>query len=417
MKLVKAAAAAAIALSLASAAHAQGLNVLGHKVHEVASTGATGGDSTADFVAANGPINWITADVTPLHDRLFREMTLTTGNVDAAFFLNRFASPRAFDLLEPLDDYQAASPIEDFEGLSEGMRGGMTYEGKLYGIPFRHSTTAFVYNETLLKEAGFDGPPKTFAELLDMAKKIPHTDANGQKVYGLTQVGVSPEFLLAIMLSTGKRFLDDDYTLNANTPEYISALQTLKDLSDSGALIDNFVGNNLDGLIADMQNGRAAMSISPFNREIVLNDPKLSRYPGSFKVTSIPPGADGTLPVQTEVWYLVIPKNSPNKDKAWELIRALSSPEATVREALNGNGAVRSATYEDPRIVEAIASAAEQARSVASARLALPGFEEIARAQTIIQEEADAVVLGYQTAEEAAARTQSQIEPLLPKKQ
>src|SRR5690606_7845647 len=145
----------------------------------VASTGEIGGDSTAEFVAANGAINWITADVTPLHDRLFREMTLSTGNVDLAFFLNRFASPRAFDLLEPLDAYQAADPIEDFEGLSEGMRGGMPYQGKLYGIPFRHSTTALVYNETLLKEAGFDGPPETFAELLEMAKAIPHTDANG----------------------------------------------------------------------------------------------------------------------------------------------------------------------------------------------------------------------------------------------
>ena len=417
MKLIKAAAAAAIAVSLATGAHAQSLNVLGHKVHQVASTGETGGDSTAEFVAAHGPINWITADVTPLHDRLFREMTLGTGNVDAAFFLNRFASPKAFELLEPLDDLNAADPIEDFDGLSEGMRGGMTYNGKLYGIPFRHSTTALVYNETLLKEAGYDGPPKTFEELIEIAKKVPHTDANGQKVFGLTQVGVSPEFILALMLSTGKRFLEDDFTLNANTPEYISALRMLKDLSDSGALIDNYVGNNLDGLISDMQNGRAAMSISPFNRELVMNDPKLSRFPGSFKVTSIPPGAGGVPPIQTEVWYLVIPKNSPHKKEAWELIKALSSPEATVREALNGNGAVRPAAYQDPRIVEKIASAAAQARSVAAARLALPGFEDISRAQTIIQEEADAVLLGYQTPEEAAAKTQAQIEPLLPKKQ
>ena len=134
-------------------------------------------------------------------------------------------------------------------------------------------------------------------------------------------------------------------------------------------------------------------------------------------MTSSPPGAGGVPPIQTEVWYLVIPKNSPHKKEAWELIKALSSPEATVREALNGNGAVRPAAYQDPRIVEKIASAAEQARSVAAARLALPGFEDISRAQTIIQEEADAVLLGYQTPEEAAAKTQAQIEPLLPKKQ
>jgi multiple sugar transport system substrate-binding protein len=369
---------------------------------------------TAEWQAANGAINWITADVNPLHDRLMREMTLPTGNIDIAFFLSRFASPKVFDLLEPLDGYQAANPIEDFEGLSQGMRDGMTYQGKLYGIPFRHSTTALVYNETLLKQAGFDGPPKTFAELVDMAKKLHRVDANGQKIFGLTQTGISPEFTLATMLATGKPFLDSDYTLNADTPEFISTLETLKDLFDSGGLIDTYVGSTLDGLIADMQNGRAAMSISPFNREIVLNDEKLSRYPGSFKVTSVPPGADGSLPIQTEVWYLVIPRNAPNKARAWDLIRTLSSPEATVREALNGNGAVRPTAYDDPRIIAALPTAAEQARSVGSARLAMPGFEGTTRAQAILTDEVDAVLLGLKSARDAAADIQRQVTPLLP---
>lgn len=424
MKLMKTAMVAVAALSLATSAFAQSgtINVLGHKVHQTASTGGStagtkGGDVTAEWQAANGSINWITADVSPLHDRLFREMSLGSGNVSMAFFLNRFASPKAFELLEPLDEYQAANPIDDFEGLSQGMRDGMTYNGKIYGIPFRHSTTALVYNETLLKAAGFDGPPATFAELVEMAKKIHHVDANGQKVFGLAQVGGTPEFLLAIMLASGKRFLDADYTLNANTPEFIGALNTLKDLFDNGGLMDSYIGSNLDGLISDMQNGRAAMSISPFNREVVLNDANLSRYPGSFKVTSAPVNASGTVPAQTEVWYLVIPKNAPNKEQAWDLIRTLSQPEATVREALNGNGATRPAAYEDPRIVEAVASAAEQARSVNSALLAMPGFENVARAQAIMLEETDAFLLGHQTAEEAAAKIQAQIEPLLPAKQ
>jgi multiple sugar transport system substrate-binding protein len=174
------------------------------------------------------------------------------------------------------------------------------------------------------------------------------------------------------------------------------------------------VGSTLDGLIADMQNGRAAMSISPFNREIVLNDEKLSRYPGSFKVTSVPPGADGSLPIQTEVWYLVIPRNAPNKARAWDLIRTLSSPEATVREALNGNGAVRPTAYDDPRIIAALPTAAEQARSVGSARLAMPGFEGTTRAQAILTDEVDAVLLGLKSARDAAADIQRQVTPLLP---
>ncbi len=423
MKLTKAAIAAAATLAFTSVGFAQNtsINVLGHKVHQAVSTGltagTTGGDVTAEWQAANGSINWITADVTPLHDRLRRELALPAGNVDLAFFLNRYASPKVFEQLEPLDSFQAAKPIKDFDGLSKGMLDGMTYKGKLYGIPFRHSTTAFVYNEALLAEAGFKGPPKSFAELVQMAKKLYHVDKNGQKVYGLSQVGDSPEFLLALMLSSGKQLLDSNYTLNANTPEFVSALKTLKDLYDSGGLIDNYLSTPLDSLISDMQNGRAVMSLSPFNREVVLNDKKLSKYPGSFKVTSVPPGASGQLLAQTEVWYLVIPRNSRQKDRAWDLIRTLSAPEATIREALNGNGATRPAAYQDPRVVAVLPSAPEQARSVASARLAFPGFDETTRAQAILSEEADAFLLGQQSAEKAAANIQRRIEPLLPKKE
>ena len=143
------------------------LTVLGHRVHQSVSTGetagTTGGDVTESWRKATGvQINWITADVSPIHDRLMREMTLATGNIDLAFFLNRFASPKVFALLEPLDSFQAQDPIEDFDGLSKGMRDGMTFNGKLYGIPFRQATNALIYNEALLKQAGFSGPPATF---------------------------------------------------------------------------------------------------------------------------------------------------------------------------------------------------------------------------------------------------------------
>lgn len=424
MRLIRAALVAAATMSLASAASAEdvSINVLGHKVHQTVSTGltegTTGGDVTADWqAAAHAHINWITTDVNALHDRLFREMTLPVGNIDVAFFLSRFASPKVFDQLEPLDTHGATSPIEGFDGLSKGMLDGMTYNGHLYGIPFRHATNAFIYNEALLKEAGFDGPPKTFADLIAMAKKLYHVDKNGQKVYGLAQEGDSPEFILNLMLATGKPFLESDYTLNANTPEFISALKTLKDLYDNGGLVDNYLSTNLDGLISDLQNGRAAMALQPFGRENVLNDQKLSRYPGSFKVAAVPVGADGKVPSQTEVWYLVIPKNAPHKDLAWDLVRTLSAPEATIREALNGNGVTRPAAYQDPRVVAAVPTAAAQSQAIASAHLALPGFDGATRAQAILSEEADAFLLGKQTAEQAAANIQSRIAPLLPKKQ
>lgn len=412
--------AASLSLSVfaVSPASAQSINVLGHRVHQSVSTGesagTTGGDVTEAWRSDNGDINWITADVTPIHDRLFREMTLDAGNIDLAFFLNRFVSPDVFELLEPLDGYQAENPIEGFDGLSQGMRDAMTYDGKLYGIPFRHATNALIYNSKILADQGIESIPETFAELVDLAIAI---HEKNPEVYGFANhSGTSPTFILNLALAHGVQFLEPDYTLNAETPEFIETLETLKRLYDNGGLVRDYISGNLDTIIADMQAGRAALSLNPFGRVAVLNDAALSRFPGDIKAVAVPADPNGVTPAQTEVWYLVIPKNSTNKKLAWSLIRALSSPEATVREALNGNGPVRSGAYQDPRIVAANPAAEEEAQSVASARVAFPGFDQAARAQEILSEEADAMLLGRQTAAEAAANMQARISPLLPAK-
>src|SRR4030067_3847757 len=47
-----------------------------------------------------------------------------------------------------------------------------TVNGTVYGMPWLLDTKYFFYNEKLLKEAGFDAPPKTWEELVDQAKVI-----------------------------------------------------------------------------------------------------------------------------------------------------------------------------------------------------------------------------------------------------
>ncbi len=417
----------ALAAGLASVAFAalpanaqETVNILSHRVHQSVATGetagTTGGDVTADWRAAKAEINWITADVGPLHDRLMREMSLGTGNITLAYFLNRYASPSVFEQFEPLNDFMANDPIEEQDGISPGMIEAMTYKGNVYGIPIRHATNGLIYNEALLEEAGITELPKTFAELIEMAKQVHHTSADGTEVFGFANhSGDSPTFLLNLAMANGKQVLAPDYTLNADTPEYLATLNMLKDLYDNGGLSPNFIGGNLDSLIADMQNGRAAFTINPFGRVAVLNDADLSKFPGKIKAMAIPAAADGKSPSQTEVWYLTIPKNSPNKELAWSLIKTLMSPESVVRQALNGNGPTRAAAYADPRIVERNPAAAAEAEAVAVARIAFPGFEDTARAQEILSEEADTMLLNRQTAEEAAANTQRRIGELLPK--
>ena len=50
------------------------INAFGHRVHQIVTSGAAGGDVTADWRKTNkAEINWITlGDVAPIHERLLR---------------------------------------------------------------------------------------------------------------------------------------------------------------------------------------------------------------------------------------------------------------------------------------------------------------------------------------------------------
>jgi len=77
-------------------------------------------------------------------------------------------SDKIVDLTSYLDKYKDKFKLGD---LDPTMLKGMSYQGKLYGIPTQANITTFAYRKDILDELGIQ-PPKTFAELKDAAAKI-----------------------------------------------------------------------------------------------------------------------------------------------------------------------------------------------------------------------------------------------------
>ena len=181
-KLIRYGLAATALVALASGAQAEDkpekLTILSHKVHETVSTGAQGGDITKAWQEKNGVgTEWVTLDTNALHERLFRELQLPETSIDIAFFLNTRAVESVTKLLEPLTPHQEANPIEDMGDIFPGLVAGMTFNNTLYGVPFRHASSCFHYNERILKEKGVT-PPTSMEELIDAARKLnPAIDA------------------------------------------------------------------------------------------------------------------------------------------------------------------------------------------------------------------------------------------------
>ncbi|MBF0279165.1 MAG: extracellular solute-binding protein [SAR324 cluster bacterium] len=411
----------ALVVSMATIGNAQELTIIGHKVHERVSTGKAGGDFAGEWAAAkNTKINWLTFNVQAVHERLFREASLGSTTIDVGFAANRYYKPQFPEMFQALDDYLASAPIKDFDELPKGMLGALTYGGKLYGIPFRHATAALHVNTAILKEKGV-AVPKTFEELLSAARKLTFTRSNGTKVHGLLLDYRSPAILtdFARAMNNGD-FLTPDFELKANSPDMIGAVEEVVKLFKEGVLPEAFLNFKTEDVITYMQQERAAMAISPFGRYRNFNDAKKSKAAGKIISIAVPKSEKlegfNVAPIRTEFWAMLIPKNSDNKDLAWDYIRNSVSPENTIRAAVNGNGPIRPSAYADQRVKDLVPYASDEQAALSVARPPLPGFTNSARVEDIFIEEVESALLGLKTTREALDSVQARSLPLLPSK-
>ena len=392
------------------------LVVMSHAVHKGAVTGEKGGDSSAEWQKKNGVgVEWLTFGVEAVHERVYREASLSSGTVDIAFILERYSGPQVARLFEDLGEYQKRDPIEDFEEISAGMRTAHTHKGKLIAIPFRHATHGLLYNQVYFKERGVDAPPKTMEALLELAEKMSYTRADGTVVHGFITSFDDPSGVVDLMRAFGGDFITSDYKFVADSPGSIKVVTLLRNFFQKGILPKNVFTFKTEEVITMMQQGRAAMTNQPFGRFFNYNDAKQSKFPGEFKVTTIPSAGGGIAPAKTSVWGMAIPANSKNKQLAWTLIKELSSKKATIAQAINGNGPVRVSTYKDEGVRKLVPYADDEAAVLQNARSTVPGFENTQKAMDFFMEEIQQAMLGTKTPEQAMADLKKRVEPLLPK--
>lgn len=411
------------ALGLAAPALAQdkpdNLTVISHRVHQTVSTGEQGGDITKDWQDANGVgIEWVTLDTGALHERLFRELTLPETNIDVAFFLNTRAVESVTKLLEPLDEHMAENPIENIDDIFPGLRDAMTFDGKLYGIPFRHASSCFHYNERLLSEKGLE-PPQSIEALIEAARQLTETRDDGSKVYGFLINGQGYANVVDLARAWDGDFITLDYDVTTTGEGMINAVGLLRDFYENGVMPSNWAAISDEEVNTWMQTGRAAMTITSCGRNRIYNDPEKSQEAGNIKTVALPVSEAfkdkfDVAPAKVEFWTMVIPANAKNKDLSWDLIRTMVSPENTLKAALNGNGPVRASTYDTDEMKGQLPYALEEKAVLQVGRVPLPPFDNAAKASDIFVEELQAAVLGMKSTEDAMASVEKRVAPLLP---
>jgi multiple sugar transport system substrate-binding protein len=144
-------------------------------------------------------------------------------------WIPEFASANALLDLKP---YIKEYPELDENNFYPGSVETTKYEDKVVGVPWYIDTRVLYYRTDLLKEVGYNEPPKTWDELRDAAKKLAE---RGDNKYGITID--TNEQTLAFMFArqNGSKLLDEQNKPLFNQKEFVEAVEYLNSFFKDGS--------------------------------------------------------------------------------------------------------------------------------------------------------------------------------------
>jgi multiple sugar transport system substrate-binding protein len=219
----------------------------------------------------------------------------------------------AMGALEPLDSYINSDYKKDFVDASWA---STQWQGKTWGIPQGFTTTGLFYRTDWLKDAGYDHPPKTWAEFKDVAKKETKSGHYGFGLVGDPSMETTM-FWTPFLWQNGGDILTSDLKKAAfNSSAGVEALQFYVDLYRTDKSVpEGSLSVKRNDSHTEFINGVVGMTTTGpmFFADIKKDKPGLP-----YKVAPYPVGKVAANLATTD--HIVMLKSAKNKKAAWEWI-------------------------------------------------------------------------------------------------
>lgn len=322
------------------------------------------------------------------------------------------------DIIEPYDAIATSEAdkawIKSFyPAFMENSQSG----GHTWGIPFQRSTIVQYWNKDAFKAAGLDPetPPKTWDEMVAVAKKLTKRDASG----AVTQWGLEipssgfPYWLFqALTTQNGAILANSDGTKVAyNDPKVIEAAQFFADLSRKDEVMPK-------GIIdwgttpKDFFEGKTAMMwTTTGNLTNVRSNAKFA-----FGVAPMPAKARGGSPTGGGNIYIFKTSDKAKQAAALEFARFLSTPERAADWGIaTGYVATRPDAWETEAMKKYVADfpAAAVARDQLKDAVAELSTHDNQRVTKVLNDALQAVLTGAKEAKPALDQAQTEADRIL----
>src|SRR5580693_9436209 len=233
-------------------------------------------------------LNWVITEENTIRQRITTDVSTGSGQFDIVqigLYETPIFAKRGW--LRPMENFPADYDLED---LFKSLRDGLSYQGKLYALPFYGESSMLMYRKDLFDEKGLKMPDQPKYE--DIAKFADALTDKGKGFFGVALRGLpgwgeNMAFLDTLLNSFGGTWFDEQWHPTVDTPEWKKAIGFYVDLMTKygppGATSNGFNQN-----LTLMQTGRAAMWIDATVAGGMLEDPKQSKVVGKIGYAQAP---------------------------------------------------------------------------------------------------------------------------------
>ena len=382
---------------------------------------------SGEFEKANPGVHlrWVTLEENVLRQRLTTDISTNGGQFDV-MTIGLFETPLwgKNGWLVPFSNTPASYDLPD---VLPTVRDGLSYDGKLYALPFYAESQMTVYRKDLFAQAGLTMPDQpTWAQIGEFAKKL-HDPAHG--VYGMCLRG-KPGWgenmgqIATVVNSYGGRWFDMGWKPQLTSEAWKAGVSTYVDLLRQYGPPGSS-SNGYNEVLALFAGGKCAMWDDATVSGGLLSDPKQSAVAGKLGFVHAPYGTVNKGNHYLWVWALAVPKSSKSPEAAqsfiyWATSKGYIDLVAKTQGVVTEPPGTRASTYASPEYQKAAPFAKVTLDAIQTADMgdatvqkvpyrgisfvAIPEFQAIGNR---VGQEMAAAIAGQKTVDEALASAQA----------
>jgi trehalose/maltose transport system substrate-binding protein len=312
-------------------------------------------------------------------------------------------------------DVSSRFPEGERSKFINGLIQSLTYENKVWGVPWLADAGLLYYRKDLLEQSGFSEPPQTWEELKEMAEKA--VQDSGTR-YGFLFQGTSNETGvcngLEYIWTHGGEILEGDKVV-IDSPESVAGLTTEQSMISDGVTPQAVAAYTLGEADAAFLNGDAVFCRNWPYMYAMAGDPEMSKLkPEQVGVSQLPVGVGrGQRASCLGGWNMLISASSQRQDEAWEFVRFMTSEESQKMQTLLASSLPTLNTlYDDREILEEVPVVAlsKEALQNARPRPVSPYYSQMSRTMAL---QFNSVLTGAASPGEAVETLQSELQQII----